>query len=126
MDLPQRIDVDVDTRFLHEHSKPDELRFVFAYKVKITNNSSSLSKLVERHWKITHGESFVEAVNGEGVVGKTPVLAPGETFEYTSGAILETHWGLMEGHYTFEDELGTRFDVPIPPFILSIGDSELN
>jgi len=122
----QNIAVDVDTTFLRDYSDPEELRFVFAYHIKITNNSSSLSKLLERHWKISHGGRFVESVDGTGVVGETPLLSPGESFEYTSGAVLETPFGTMEGHYTFEDMQGRRFDVPIPPFILSTSDETLN
>ena len=126
MTTNQSIAIDVQSIFLDEHSDPCELRYVFAYKVKITNNGAQLSKLLERHWKISHGGRFVEAVDGTGVVGETPLLSPGDTFEYTSGAVLETPFGTMEGHYTFEDMNGKRFDVQIPPFILSAPDDTLN
>ena len=122
MDQLSNIDVDVQTHFIWHESDPTDLRYVFAYTVTITNNGLSISKLLNRHWLITNGEGNEEVVDGPGVVGKNPTLAPGQSFQYTSGAILETPFGTMEGHYEFEDERGSKFQVPIPSFILSIPD----
>lgn len=122
----KHIDVDVRTQFLWHESDPTDLRYVFAYTITITNNGGIRSKLLNRHWLITNGEGHKEVVDGPGVVGKTPTIPPGDSFEYTSGAILETPFGTMEGHYTFVDDEGSQFKVPIPPFILSIPDEVEN
>ena len=114
------IDVSVQTHFLWHESDPSDLRYVFAYTVTINNNGHSKSRLLNRHWLITNGDGSQETVDGPGVVGKTPTISPGESFEYTSGTILETPFGTMEGHYEFEDDRGLRFKVPIPVFILTV------
>ena len=118
--LDNHIDVSVETHFIWQESDPFDLRYTFAYTVTIINKGWSRSKLLNRHWLITNAEGNQETVDGTGVVGMTPTLSPGESFEYTSGTVLETSFGTMEGHYEFEDDQGFRFKVPIPPFILSI------
>ena len=114
------IKVDVETQYVAEQSAPAEEKYVFAYTIRITNVSGPVSQLRSRHWVITDGAGDVEEVRGEGVVGSQPKLAAGETFEYTSGAILKTPVGTMQGSYEFENELGLRFEVPIQVFSLNV------
>jgi ApaG protein len=114
------IAIDVATRFLDEESAPDEGRFVFAYTIRIRNQGDVAARLVERHWIITDANGRVEEVRGAGVVGEQPRLLPGEAFEYTSGAVLETALGTMQGSYRMEADDGTAFDAPIAPFPLSM------
>ncbi len=119
-DLSGDIEVQVVTRFLEEESEPDAERYVFAYTIRIVNRSQVTSQLKNRHWIITDAAGEVEEVRGAGVVGQQPVLEPEASFEYTSGAILKTPVGAMQGAYEFEDPEGRSFDVPIPPFSLSV------
>ena len=114
------IDVDVRSRFLPEQSLPEDGRFVFAYTIRIRNTGSVPARLIARHWLITDANGKVEEVRGEGVVGEQPRLRPGEDFEYTSGAVLETGSGTMQGSYQMLADDGTRFDADIAPFTLSI------
>ena len=93
---------------------------MFAYTITVTNTGSIAAQLVSRHWIITDGENRVQEVKGPGVVGQQPVLKPGESFEYTSGASIPTAVGTMRGSYQMVAEDGTAFDAPIPPFTLSI------
>ena len=118
--MSNQIEVNVVTRYLEEESEPDAERFVFAYTIRIVNRSALTSQLKNRHWIITDAAGEVEEVRGEGVIGQQPVLEPEASFEYTSGAILRTPVGAMQGAYEFEDPGGRRFDVPIPPFSLSV------
>ena len=113
-------DVDVDTRYLDDESSPDEARFVFSYTITIRNAGKVPARLLRRHWLITDGNGNVREVVGEGVVGEQPWLRPGEGFEYTSGAVLETDIGTMRGSYDVLADDGTRFAAPIPPFTLSV------
>ena len=115
-----QFDIDVDTRFLDDQSVPEEGRFVFAYTVHIRNDGKVPAQLLGRRWLITDGNGKVQEVVGEGVVGEQPWLRPGEGFEYTSGAVLETDIGTMRGSYDVLADDGTRFAAPIPPFTLSI------
>jgi ApaG protein len=114
------LSIDVATRFLDDQSAPDEDRYVFAYTIRIRNAGSVPAQLLARHWVITDGNGKVEEVAGEGVVGEQPWLRPGEQFQYTSGAVLETDIGTMEGRYEMLADDGTRFDAPIPAFTLSV------
>jgi ApaG protein len=114
------IEVRVQTRFLPEQSKPDDGRFVFAYTIRIHNAGKMAARLVSRHWVITDGNGKVEEVRGDGVVGEQPWLRPGDHFEYTSGAILETAAGSMQGSYRMVADDGTEFDAPIAAFSLAI------
>ena len=115
-----QLDIDVDTRFLDEQSAPEEDRYVFAYTIHIRNQGKVPARLLGRHWLITDGNGKVREVVGEGVVGEQPWLQPGEGFEYTSGAVLETDFGTMRGSYDVLADDGTRFAAPIPAFTLSI------
>ncbi len=114
------IAIEVATRFLPEESAPDDGRYVFAYTIRIHNHGTVPAQLISRHWIITDANGKVQEVRGEGVVGEQPRLAPGESFEYTSGAVLETGLGTMRGSYRMRTDDGTAFDAPIDPFTLSI------
>ena len=115
-----QFEIDVDTRFLDEQSAPEEDRYVFAYTIHIRNQGKVPARLLGRHWLITDGNGKVREVVGEGVVGEQPWLRPGEGFEYTSGAVLETDIGTMRGSYDVLADDGTRFAAPIPAFTLSV------
>ena len=121
MDSPQHaIEVIVATRYLDDQSIPDDDRYVFAYTIRIHNVGQVPARLVSRHWLITDANGKVQEVRGEGVVGEQPWLRPGEHFEYTSGAVLETPLGTMRGSYRMLADDGTTFDAMIDPFTLSI------
>ena len=115
-----QFDIDVDTRFLDDQSAPEEGRYVFAYTIHIRNEGNVPARLLGRRWLITDGNGKVQEVVGEGVVGEQPWLRPGEGFEYTSGAVLETDIGTMRGSYDVLADDGTRFAAPIPAFTLSV------
>jgi ApaG protein len=117
---PYDIRVQVRTQFLDEESSPADDRYVFAYTILIANAGSVPAKLLTRHWIITDANGRIEEVRGDGVVGAQPHLKPGEGFEYTSGAILQTPVGTMRGSYQMLADDGRRFDAPIAPFTLSI------
>jgi ApaG protein len=112
--------IDIATRYLDEQSEPARGRFVFAYTIQIRNSGKVPARLLSRRWLITDANDKVQEVEGDGVVGEQPWLRPGEGFEYTSGAVLETELGTMEGSYTMVADDGTRFDVPIPAFTLTV------
>ena len=114
------IDIDVATRFLDDQSNPEDGRFVFSYTIRIRNRGRVPARLLDRHWLITDANGKVQEVRGEGVVGDQPWLRPGEHFEYTSGAVLETEHGAMQGSYSMLADDGTRFEAPIALFALSI------
>jgi ApaG protein len=114
------IDVDVRSRFLPEQSLPEDGRFVFAYTIRIHNSGSVPARLLSRHWVITDDNGKVQEVRGDGVVGEQPWLRPGDHYEYSSGAVLETALGTMQGSYQMLADDGTRFDAPIEPFTLSM------
>ena len=114
------IEVRVQTRFLPEQSTPEDGRYVFAYTIRIQNTGKMPARLLRRHWVITDGNGKVEEVRGDGVVGEQPWLRPGDHFEYTSGAILETAAGSMQGSYQMLADDGTEFEAPIEPFSLAI------
>ncbi|MDO8331343.1 MAG: Co2+/Mg2+ efflux protein ApaG [Fluviicoccus sp.] len=115
-----RIRVNVKSEFVPEQSDPGTERYVFAYHIAITNEGEEPARLLTRHWVITDGEAKVEEVRGDGVVGQQPSIAPGETYEYSSGAILKTPVGSMQGSYGMIDEHGERFEAPIPVFRLAV------
>ena len=114
------IDIDIATRFLDDQSAPDESRYVFAYTIQIRNRGTVPARLLGRHWVITDANGKIEEVDGEGVVGEQPRLRPGEAFEYTSGAVLETGLGTMQGRYEMLADDGTVFEAPIPAFTLAV------
>ena len=113
------VGVQVDTDYIEQESSASEGRYVFAYTITIANHSDQPIQLLNRHWVITNGEGSVQEVRGEGVVGQQPRIPPERGFRYTSGCVLETPVGTMEGAYEFIDALGQPFDVPIPVFTLS-------
>lgn len=117
---PYTIDVQVQTRFVPDQSKPHDNRYVFAYTVILRNAGEVPARLLTRHWIITDAHGKVEEVRGEGVVGEQPWIRPGDDYQYSSGAVLETPVGTMRGSYQMLADDGTRFDAPIPPFTLSI------
>jgi ApaG protein len=113
------IEVLVETDYIQEQSLPEKNRYVFAYTVTITNIGSMSAKLLRRHWIITDANNKTQEVHGDGVIGEQPHLKPGQSFQYTSGAMLETPIGCMQGTYDMiaDDEL--EFDAAIPVFSLS-------
>ena len=114
------IDVGVKTQYIEEQSSPDEDRFVFSYTINIHNSGSIAAKLLTRHWIINDANGNMQEVHGEGVVGEQPYLRPGESFEYTSGTVIETPVGSMEGSYQMVTDDGLAFDANIPAFTLSL------
>jgi ApaG protein len=112
------IHVRVTPRFLEDESTPDEGRYFWAYTVEITNNGTETVQLKTRRWLITDANGRQETVRGPGVVGKTPTLAAGQSFTYTSGCPLTTPSGIMSGSYQMERSDGRMLDVTIPSFSL--------
>ena len=113
------VTVRVAVNFLPEQSEPESGRWFWVYHIRIENASHRRIQLVTRHWRITDGAGQVSHVDGEGVVGEQPVLAPGESHDYVSGCPLDTPHGSMEGFYTFVDDDDATFEVRIPFFPLS-------
>ena len=116
--VTRNIHVVVRPKYLQSQSRPDDDHFVWAYTITIANKGIEIVTLRTRHWKITDDRGKLQEVMGEGVVGKQPTLAPGESFEYTSGVPLSTPSGIMVGTYQMETTGGERFDVDIPAFSL--------
>jgi ApaG protein len=116
---PYKIDIQVETQYIKEQSIPEEERFVFAYTITIRNNGKQPAKLLSRRWLITDGDGNTQEVLGEGVVGEQPHIDPGEHFRYTSGTVLDTPVGTMEGSYQMLADDGKQFEAPIPIFTLS-------
>jgi len=112
--------IQVATDYVDEQSEPDSDRYVFAYTITITNNGDVPARLISRHWIITDANGKVQEVSGDGVVGEQPHLNPGEEFRYSSGAVLETPVGAMQGLYRMEADNGVNFDAPIAPFTLAV------
>ena len=111
--------VEVESQYAPEHSQPFQNQWFFYYTVRITNESDETVQLLSRHWIITDSNGHIEEVQGPGVVGEQPVLAPGESFQYTSGCPLKTSTGIMHGTYQMIlTEGGDHFDVEIAPFAL--------
>lgn len=113
------ITVRVGVNFLPEQSQPAARKWFWMYHIRIENGSDRTVQLQTRHWRITDGRGMVHHVDGEGVVGETPVLQPGATHDYVSGCPLTTPSGSMEGFYTFSDEAGEPMEIRIPYFPLS-------
>ena len=115
-----RIDVQPVAQFIPDQSDPDDNRYLFAYTITITNTGEVPAQLVSRHWIITDANNEIQEVRGLGVIGKQPLLQPGESFEYTSGSVLTTPVGTMKGSYQMVAEDGTHFTADIPEFVLAI------
>ncbi|HYD47755.1 MAG TPA: Co2+/Mg2+ efflux protein ApaG [Terriglobales bacterium] len=113
------IRVRVWSSYVPERSEPEENQWFFAYRIQISNEGGETAQLISRHWVITDANGRVEEVKGPGVVGKQPVLRPGESFEYTSACPLATPFGMMEGTYQMITEGGQQFDATIAPFSLA-------
>ena len=114
------ISVKAFTNYINDQSYPDKGRFVFAYTITVTNNGLIAATLLRRHWLITDANCKVTEVRGEGVVGEQPRILPGESYQYTSAAVLETPVGCMQGSYEMIADDGVEFNAPIPVFNLSM------
>lgn len=118
-DYSRNIEINVVTAYLPEQSEPEAHRFVFSYRISITNHNAESVQLLRRKWRITDGNEHVQEVEGEGVVGEKPVIEPGHTYEYTSGTVLATEVGSMQGYYRMVTAEGLTFDAPIRAFTLA-------
>ena len=114
-----QIDIQPMPQYIPDQSDPDNGRYVFTYTITIKNIGDIGAQLVSRHWIITDANNDVQEVRGLGVVGKQPLLQPGESFEYTSGSVLTTPIGTMKGSYQMVAEDGTHFSAEIPEFVLA-------
>jgi ApaG protein len=112
------IRIRVEPRYMEDQSSPEDGHFVWSYAVEISNDGGETVQLKSRMWRITDALGRTEEVRGAGVVGQTPVIAPGKSFQYTSGCPLKTPQGIMVGSYQMSDETGKLFDVAIPAFSL--------
>ena len=119
-DKKYEISISPQSQYLADQSDEPVGRFVFAYTITLRNTGSISAQLISRHWIITDANNQIQEVKGLGVVGEQPLLAPGESYQYTSGAAIATPVGTMRGTYQMVAEDGTRFDAPIPEFTLSI------
>ncbi len=113
------IEVSVVAEYLEQESEPERDRYVFSYTITIINRGLVAAKLLSRHWIITDANGHEQQVRGDGVVGEQPLLAPNEGFRYTSGVVLDTPIGAMQGSYQMLAEDGTKFDTLIAPFSLA-------
>ena len=116
--VTEGIRIHASAQYLDGESEPDQRQYLFAYRIRIRNEGTRRARLKARHWIIVDADNHREDVRGPGVVGKTPLLAPGESFEYSSGCPLRTPWGTMEGSYTMERDDGTSFEAAIGRFFL--------
>lgn len=114
------IQVRVVSEYLPEQSAPDHHKFAFAYHVTIENTGTEAAQLISRHWIITDSNGKRQEVRGLGVIGLQPVIEPGQAHRYTSGSVLDTEVGTMEGSYHMITTSGLAFDAPIPAFLLAI------
>jgi len=112
------ISVQVEPRYLADQSSPEDRVHTFAYAVTVTNNGQVAAQLIARHWVFADASGHTQEVDGLGVIGQQPLLAPGESFRYTSGCRLQAPSGTMHGSFFFVTERGERFDVPIPMLVL--------
>jgi len=113
------VTVRVSVNYMPEQSRVEQGRWFFVYHIRLENGREETIQLCTRHWRITDSSGSIQVVDGEGVVGETPILSPGRTHDYVSGCELTTRHGAMEGHYTFAHEDGTLFQVTIPYFPLA-------
>ena len=116
---PPQINIEVATRYLADASKEKQQRFAFAYTITIKNDGEQAAQLLNRHWVITDATNAVQEVKGAGVVGEQPRILPGKSYAYTSGSVLKTDVGTMEGSYEMQTDDGSKFIVKIPAFSLS-------
>ena len=119
-DKSDLMDIRVVTQYVAEQSNPDAEEYVFAYTITITNHGEQAAQLLRRYWRITDGNNDEKEVRGEGVVGEQPLLGIGESYRYTSGAVLKTPVGVMQGSYEMRSADGETFDAPIAAFSLAL------
>ncbi|MEY8262951.1 MAG: Co2+/Mg2+ efflux protein ApaG [Bermanella sp.] len=118
--LKENIRVSVKTHFMKSESRPEQKRFVHSYTITIRNDGERAVQLISRHWIITNGDTLkTQEVSGEGVVGQQPNIPPGKYFTYTSGTMMESALGIMQGSYRMRDAQGEYFEVVIEPFTLA-------
>ena len=122
--VTRQIEVTVEPRFMPERSSADRSQYFWSYSIVITNSGPETVQLRTRHWIITDAAGRKQEIRGEGVIGEQPVLAPGESFEYTSGVPLPTASGFMTGRYQMEAENGERFEIDVPTFSLDSPDNK--
>ncbi len=115
-----KISIEVEPAYIEEQSDPDHEQYVFSYTVTIINDGTVPAKLLTRHWVITDADGETQEVKGEGVVGEQPYLKPGEAFQYTSGTLMKTPVGSMQGSYQMLADDGIKFDAQIPEFYLVV------
>ncbi len=120
MQIRHNIDVTVKIDYIQNQSNPDNARYIFAYTITIKNNGLTSAQLLRRRWLITDANDKIQEVQGDGVVGEQPHLKPGESFTYTSAAMIETPFGYMQGNYYLITDDGVEFDTEIPAFGLSL------
>ena len=116
--VTNNVRVEVESQYVPEHSQPFQSQWLFHYTVRITNEGDDTVQLLSRHWIVTDATGHIDEYRGPGVVGEQPVLAPGESFQYTSRCVLKTSTGVMRGTYQMVAEDGSHFDVEIAPFAL--------
>lgn len=119
MSQEYQFQISVKTQYVEEQSEPENERYVFAYTVTIVNTGELGAKLDSRHWVITDANGEVTEVQGQGVIGEQPYIEPGKSYQYSSGAVINTPIGTMEGDYKMIGQNGTEFDAPIPIFSLA-------
>ena len=119
-DSRYQVDVIVTTQYLAEQSQADQQRFAFSYHITIQNNGSLPAKLMSQHWIITNGDGHVQEVRGPGVVGQQPLIEAGASHSYSSGTVIATRVGIMQGSYQMVADDGKRFDAIISPFRLAV------
>ncbi len=117
--LGNNVDIAVETAYLPDQSDPESKRFVFSYHITITNRNEQPVQLLNRRWMIVDGNEQVQEVEGEGVVGEQPVIEPDDSYSYTSGTVLATSVGSMQGHYQMKADDGQVFTAPISAFTLA-------
>ncbi|WP_445180705.1 Co2+/Mg2+ efflux protein ApaG [Pseudomonas sp. McL0111] len=115
-----QVDVSVVTHYLADQSQPEQDRFAFAYTITVQNNGQMPARLISRHWVITDGDGHVEEVRGAGVVGQQPLIDTGKSHTYSSGTVMTTKVGNMQGSYEMVAEDGKHFDAIIKPFRLAV------
>lgn len=116
----RKVEVNVTTQYLAAQSAPDSQQYVFAYTITIHNRGDVPVQLLNRAWQITDANHKITRVAGDGVVGQQPLIAAGESYSYTSGTVLATPIGSMQGHYGMVDQNGELFQVDIPSFRLAV------
>lgn len=113
------IRIEVETAYIAAQSKPEAQRYVYAYTITIANETADNVQLISRHWVIRDANDKLQEVTGLGVIGEQPHIAPQASFTYTSGCVLETDFGTMEGSYQMRRPSGELFEAPIPTFVLA-------